>query len=111
MENIGMYLKQIRNERELTLKDVYKRCGVTDSRLSRYERGEGKPLNPMELKKIAEVYEIGVVETYILAGYLDENDLKDYQLVFKNANLLDDEEKTSIQTQIDLLIKKAGRKQ
>ena len=105
MNNIGDYLKETRNKCRLSLKDVHDRCGVTDSKLSRMERGEGKPLDPAELKKLAQLYGIGVVPIYIMAGYLDESDLSDYQLVFKNADLLDDEEKKSIQTQIDLLTK------
>lgn len=105
MNSIGDYLKEARNKCRLSLKDVHDRCGVTDSKLSRMERGEGKPLDPAELKKLAQLYGIGVVPIYIMAGYLDESDLSDYQLVFKNADLLDEEEKKSIQTQIDLLTK------
>lgn len=105
MNDIGNYLKEVRNKCHLSLKDVYDHCGVTDSKLSRMERGEGKPLDPAELKKLAQLYGIGVVPIYIMAGYLDENDLSEYQLVFKSADLLDEEEKQSIQKQIDLLTK------
>lgn len=105
MNDVGNYLKEMRNKCRLSLKNVYDRCGVTDSKLSRMERGEGKPLEPAELKKLAQLYGIGVVPIYIMAGYLNEGDLSDYQLVFKNADLLDEEEKKSIQTQIDLLTK------
>ena len=105
MSDIGNYLKEVRNKCHLSLKDVHDRCGVTDSKLSRMERGEGKPLDPAELKKLAQLYGIGVVPVYIMAGYLDESDLLDYQLVFRNADLLDEEETQSVQTQIDLLTK------
>lgn len=105
MNDIGNYLKQSRNNCHLSLKDVHDRCGVTDSKLSRMERGEGKPLDPLELRKLAHLYGIDVISLYIMAGYLDESDLEEYQLVFKNADLLDDEEKQSVQTQIDLLTK------
>lgn len=105
MTDVGNYLKETRNKCQLSLKDVHDRCGVTDSKLSRMERGEGKPLEPAELKKLAQLYGVGVVPIYIMAGYLDESDLSDYQLVFKNADLLDEEERKIIQTQIDLLTK------
>ena len=105
MNDIGNYLKEVRNKCHLSLKDVYDHCGVTDSKLSRMERGEGKPLDPAELKKLAQLYGIAVVPIYIMAGYLDESDLSEYQLVFKSADLLDEEEKQSIQKQIDLLTK------
>lgn len=105
MSNIGSYLKQTRNSCHLSLKDVHNCCGITDSKLSRMERGEGKPLDPTELRKLARLYGIGVVSLFVLAGYLDEGDLAEYQLTFKNAVLLNEEEKQSIQTQIDLLTK------
>ena len=105
MNDIGNYLKKVRNNCHLSLKDVYDRCGVTDSKLSRMERGEGKPLDAAELRKLAQLYGIGVVPIYVMAGYLDESDLSDYQLVFKNTDLLNEEEKQSIQTQIDLFTK------
>lgn len=105
MNSIGNYLKQSRNNCHLSLKEVYDLCGVTDSKLSRMERGEGKPLDPPELRSLAHLYGIDVVPLYIMAGYLDKKDLAEYQLVFKNTELLNDEEKQSIQTQIDLLTK------
>lgn len=105
MNNLGTYLKEARNKRHLSLKDVQEKCGITDSKLSRLERGEGKLLEPVELKKLAKFYEIGVVPLYIMAGYLDANDISAYQLVFDGADLLNEEERTSIQTQINLLIK------
>ncbi len=105
MGNLGSYLKEIRNEYHLSLKDVHQQCGVTDSKLSRLERGEVKLPDPYELKKLAQLYEISVVSLYIMAGYLDESDLSDYQLVFQNTNLLNKEERLSIQTQINLFTK------
>ena len=94
-----------RNKLHLSLKDVQERCGVTDSKLSRLERGEGRDFSPFELKKLARLYDVNVILLYIKAGYLDESDLSEYQLIFKNANLLNEEEYLSIQTQINLLTK------
>ena len=105
MKNIGSYLKEQRIKCHLSLKDVFDQCGITDSKLSRIERGEGKPLSPLELKKLAQIYKIGVISLYIKAGYLDESDLVDYQFMFENANLLNEDELQSIQTQINLLTK------
>lgn len=57
------------------------------------------------LKKLARLYGISIIPLYIMAGYLDESDLSEYQLTFKNTDLLNEEEKQSLQTQIDLLTK------
>lgn len=81
MSSLGAYLKEMRNKCHLSLKDVQEQCGVTDSKLSRLERGEGKTLAPYELKKLAQLYGIGVVPLYIMAGYLDKSDLSAYQLI------------------------------
>jgi DNA (cytosine-5)-methyltransferase 1 len=103
--DIGAYLKDLRNKSQLSMKDVYESCGITDSKLSRAERGEGRLLDPYELKKLARLYNVSVIPLYIMAGYIDDSDLSEYQLVFNNVEFLDNEEKQSIQTQINLLTK------
>lgn len=105
MKDLGNYLKELRNQLNYSLKDVYDHCGITDSKLSRMERGEGKLLEPCELKKLAELYNVSVVPLYLKAGYLSENDLKNYQLIFENADLLNENELKSLQMQINLLTK------
>ena len=108
MSSIGVLLKEQRNQHNLSLNDVYKQCGITDSKLSRIERGEKTP-DPDELRKLALTYGLDVVSLFISAGYLDEDDLLNYQFIFQNAHYLNDEERQSIQTQINLLTK--GRKE
>ncbi len=108
MNKFGEYLKLQRQKQKLSLKDVYMKSGITDSKLSRVERGEGHGLEPMELKKLAQIYDVNTISLYLLAGYISEDDLKGYRFVFKNANLLTNEEQDNIQTQINLMTK--GRK-
>ena len=105
MTALGDSLKRRRNELSLSLNDVYNRTGITDSKLSRIERGEGRPLDPTELKKLAELYHVSLVSLYLMAGYLTENDLDDYRFGFDGASLLTQEERESIQTQINLFTK------
>ena len=107
VKDIGTYLKQERQKRNLSQKDVQRLSGITDSKLSRQERGE-KALSPDELKKLARLYDISAVTLFMMAGYLDESDLADYQTVFKNAILLSEEETANIQEEINLYTK--GRK-
>lgn len=105
MIKLGAFLKEERVRLKMSLKDVQKQCGITDSRLSRLERGEGKMLDPLELKKLARLYNIDLVKMLIMAGYIDDSDLKGYQLFFKGAERLSEEERSNIQKQIDLFIK------
>lgn len=107
MSNIGSVLKDQRLGKNLSLKDVYDQCGITDSKLSRIERGEKLP-DPLELNLLAKIYGLDVVPLFVTAGYLDSGTLADYRLIFQNAHLLNEEERQSIQTQINLLTK--GRK-
>lgn len=108
MNDFGTYLKKVRVKRHLSLKDVHQQCGVTDSKLSRLERGEGKLPDPHDLKKLAELYKISVIPLYIMVGYLNKEDLVDYTQVFQNADLLTKDEQENIQTQINLFTR--GRK-
>ena len=109
MDNLGAYLKKIRLQSGLSLKDVYKKTGISDSKLSRIENdGNYSEAAPRILLQLAKLYNISIVELYITAGYLDSEALSSYQKVFSGVELLNDDEKLHIQNQIDLFTK--GRK-
>lgn len=103
MSNLGKRLKDYREMRGLTLKRVNEQTGITNSRLSKIERGQ-LVCPPADLKKLARIYEVQLISLYLEAGYIDNDDLMEYQLFFKGANELDDEEKQHIQKQIDFMI-------
>ena len=69
MNTLGAYLKEMRKNSGLSLKEVHAHCGITDSKLSRMERDEGPQLTPIELRKLAKLYQIDVVQLYLVAGY------------------------------------------
>ena len=105
MAELGDLLKVSREKSCLSLKKVYEITGITDSRLSKMERGQIH-CTPDDLKKLAHLYNIHLIPLYVLAGYLSEVDIKEYQFVFKGVSSLDDEEMQHIQAQIDFLNKK-----
>lgn len=105
MDSFGAYLKTQRDNNHLSLKSVYERTGISDSKLSFIERGKPIELKPAELKKIAHLYAIPVVSLFIKAGYLDAQDLFEFQRLFRNAELLTSEEKEHIQQEILLFTK------
>ena len=109
MGKVGDYLKGARIGQGYSLKDVQKEIGITDSRLSRMENNY-KPFeaSPEEVKDLARLYEIGLVDFLINTGYLDTEALSSYERVFRNVDLLSDDERNHIQEQIDLFTK--GRK-
>ncbi len=105
MFDLGGRLKESREKSGLSQKKVYEITGITDSRLSKMERGQ-IDCTPDDLKKLAHLYEVNLVPLYVLAGYLNEKDIKDYQLVFRGVSYLDHEEMQYIQAQIDFLNRK-----
>jgi len=58
---------------------------------------------------LAGLYNVSVISLYLLCGYLDENDLTQYQRCFSGVDLLTDEERDLVQKQIDILTKKSQR--
>lgn len=104
MNELGLFLKESRLKNQFSQKNVQNLCGITDSRLSKYERGEQLP-GPPELSKLAELYGIDLIDLYIKAGYLSKRDLDAYQFCFKDAELLTSEEQDAVQTLVNLFTK------
>ncbi|MBP9036834.1 MAG: helix-turn-helix domain-containing protein [Candidatus Cloacimonas sp.] len=69
MSELGDRLKESRKKSGLSLKEVYEITSITDSRLSKMERGQ-IDCTPDDLKKLAHLYNIQTIPLYELAGYL-----------------------------------------
>ena len=108
MQNLGEYLRQLRNDCGLSLYKVYERTGITDSRLSKAENGAWCNLKLSEIRKLADLYEAPVIPMCVMAGLFDESDIEEYHSGFKNVALLDDEDKQHVQSEIDYILKKKG---
>lgn len=103
---IGKVIKEIRTIKRITLKEVYIKTGISDSRLHRFECGKTKALSIDELKALTDFY--GVSFDYLLcrAGYIKRQDN-----VFDDTDLLDNNDIKHIQNEIDMIVKlKGGRK-
>ena len=106
MNRLGDYLKEARIRQGLSLKDVYRETGISDSRLSRIENGTTAfEVGPSFTKALANLSKINLVDLLINAGYLDSEALSSYERVFRNVDLLSDDERNHIQEQIDLFTK------
>lgn len=69
-EELGKYLNQIRIDRDISLREVYKRTGITFSHLSMIENGK-RNVTPALLKNLAQLYNVDYIDLYEKAGYID----------------------------------------
>lgn len=106
MRNLGERLKELRENKGLSLYKVYEKTGITNSRLSKAENGAWSNLKLTELKALADLYEISVIPLCIMAGLFEEAEIEGYRAGFRNVALLDDEDKQHIQSQIDYIVKR-----
>ncbi|AOV98872.1 helix-turn-helix domain-containing protein [Dehalococcoides mccartyi] len=72
MENFGEYMKNLRDEQRLSLRDVAAQTGVSISYLTQIEHDRKKNPGPDILKKLAPLYNVPVRDLLKAAGYLEE---------------------------------------
>ncbi len=68
----GSYMRTLRKQRGLTLKQVERAAEVSNAYVSQFERGLRNPPHPDILNRLAKVYEVPVRDLLIEAGYLKE---------------------------------------
>lgn len=69
-KELGEYLKSIREQKQLTLRQVDYKSDVSFSHLSMIEKGSRKAL-PLTLKELARVYNIDYIDLLEKAGYIN----------------------------------------
>jgi transcriptional regulator with XRE-family HTH domain len=75
VENFGEYLRTLRTEKKLSLRELEQHSGVSNSYLGLIERGQ-RPVPGAEiLKKLAPVLDVPVKDLLRAAGYLKEDDV------------------------------------
>lgn len=75
VENFGEYLRTLRTEQKLSLREVEKASGVSNSYLGLIERGQ-RPIPGADiLKKLAPVYDVPVRDLLRSAGYLKDEEI------------------------------------
>lgn len=68
---IGAYLRELRGTR--SLREVYRRTGISDPYLSNIEKGHRRP-GPRILQKLAAFYGVSLHDLLKRAGHLDDGD-------------------------------------
>lgn len=69
-EQLGNYLKKIRNERNLSLREVYNITNISYSHLNMIENGK-RNVTPALLRELANLYHVDYLDLYEKAGYID----------------------------------------
>ena len=87
-DNFGKYLKDLRNNQKLSLRDVEAKGSISSSYLAQIEQGRRRPPGPDILKRLAPVYDVPVRDLLKAAGYLEEaggtlSDEEEVELAFK----------------------------
>lgn len=70
LKEIGQYLKELREAKGLSTREVYNLVDVSNSYLSLVENGHRRP-SAIVLKKLASVYDVDYLDLYVKAGYAD----------------------------------------
>ncbi|MDR1539075.1 MAG: helix-turn-helix domain-containing protein [Clostridiales bacterium] len=104
MSDVGEYLKKIRTEKKLSLKDVKALTDINDSVVSNIECGKTECPSPDNLQKLASAYHVPLVDLYLKAGYITLSDLSYYQLCFNGADSLSEQQHEAIQHLIDVIV-------
>lgn len=74
VEDFGEYLRTLRAEQRLSLREVEQLAGVSNSYLGLIERGQRPVPGADILKKLAHVYDVPVRDLLGAAGYLKDED-------------------------------------
>ena len=100
---IGEKLSDIRNSKNLSLGAVELATGISDSRLSKIERGITEHPSLDDISTLLKFYEIPLVSFLCKEGYCEKVDSP-----LKNLELLNNFEIEHIQDEIDFILKEKG---
>lgn len=102
---IGEYLKEIRISKKYSIKNVSKKTGITDSRLSKIERGIIEHPSLDDINTILKAYEVPLLFILCKEGYCTKNDE-----MLKGIELLNEFELNHVQNEINFILKEKGLK-
>ncbi|MBS5368404.1 MAG: helix-turn-helix transcriptional regulator [Coprobacillus cateniformis] len=110
MNNIGQYLKELRLNKQLSLKALAEKIGTTNSILSRVENGHLPKDIPTLFNSLADFYNINVITLYLKVNLISIKSFKEYNGIFNNCEKLTDKEIKHIQNEIDFIIEHRNTK-
>ena len=99
-ESLGQYLRRLRNSKHMSMAEVRKQTGITNSRLSKLENDQVADPSISVICKLSNCYEVDVVDILNEAGMNIEKSTP-----FNHTSFLNEDEVDSLQKIIDLLTK------
>lgn len=84
MKKLGDFIKEKREEKNLTQGMLSYKTGIHRSSIQRIESNDAERINPKNLKAIAQALEINYLILFKLAGYIDDETLMDFSSSFIN---------------------------
>ena len=89
-QKLGIYLKQLRESRNLTIRAVKKMTGINTADLSRIESGLKERINPFHLLELSRIYKISILNLYFMIGYLSEDSILEKKKKKSALNIVND---------------------
>jgi len=102
---VGAYLKKLREERGLSLRDVERLSDISSGHMSMIEQEKVREPSPRILHSLARLYDISYVALMKEAGYLPPElpeDRPAHSVAFKGAERLSRDQRERIQRLIEL---------
>lgn len=99
-DSFGQYLKDLRNSKSMSMADVFKETGITNSRLSKLENNQTTDPTISAICKLAKCYEVSVIDMLYEAGM----DI-DRVVPLKHTSFLKQDEIEALQQLVDLFTK------
>ena len=100
---VGERLRTIRNSKSLSLDEVTKATGITNSRLSKIERGITKHPTLDDICTLLNFYGVPLIAFLSQEGYCQKN-----SSLLNNLELLNNFELKHLQAEIDFIMKEKG---
>lgn len=100
---VGERLRTIRNSKSLSLDEVTKATGITNSRLSKIERGITEHPSLDDICALLNFYGIPLISFLSQEGYCQKNNT-----LLKDIELLNNFELEHLQAEIDFIMKEKG---
>ena len=78
MKNFGLYLRELRKAKGMTLDELREVIGYSNPYLSQIENRENRAPSPEIIRKFSAALGVNHIEMMMAAGYVTEEELRDY---------------------------------